>query len=129
MGIGARNGSKRVLPTVAGVAVGIIVVAGVGLWIGRSLPTDTATPQVLHGTVSIVGGDGSEFGVALDGSQAGTSFALGPVPWKDSRDSWHNGGPIDCLKPSTSGQRIRFGVIHVTGTENDSDLVAWVDCS
>jgi hypothetical protein len=93
------------------------------------MPTDTATPQVLQGTVTIVGGKGDEFGVDLGGSQTGRSFGLGSVPWKDAADSWHDSGSIDCLKPLSKGQHVRFGVVHVKDPSFGTDLVAWVDCS
>lgn len=124
MGIRERIGSKQALLIVAG-----LVVAGVGLWIGRALPTDTATPRVLQGTVSIVGANGDEFAVALNGGREGTSFGLGSVPWKDAKNSWHDSGPIDCLKPLSKGQHVRFGVVHVKDPAFGTDLVAWVDCS
>lgn|SRR2546423_10193552 len=122
---------ERIWPKPAFLVITGLVVAGAGLWIGRTLPTDTATPQVLQGTVSIVGGDGDEFAVALDGSQkgAGPSFGLGSVPWKDSDNAWHFAGPIDCLKPLTQGQHVRFGVVHVKDPAFGTDPVAWVDCS
>ena len=106
-----------------------LLVAGVGLWIGRALPTHTATPQVLQGTVSIVGGNGDEFAVALDGSPTGTSYGLGSVPWKDAGNSWHDAGPVGCLKPLSKGQHVRFGVVHVKNPASGTDLVTWVDCS
>ena len=124
MGIRERIGPKLGLLAVAG-----LVIAGAGLWIGRMSPTDTATPRVLQGTVTIVGGDGNEFGVALDGSQTGRSFGLGTVPWKDADNIWHEAGPIDCLKPLSQGQRVRFGVVHVKDPGFGTDLVAWIDCS
>jgi len=121
MRIRERIGSKQALLVVAG-----LVIAGAGLWIGRILPTDTATPQVLQGTVSVVGGNGDEFAVDLDGGRAGTSFRLGSVPWKDAGNTLHDSGPIDCLK---AGQHVRFGVVHVKDPGFGTDLVAWVDCS
>jgi hypothetical protein len=124
MGIRTRIGSKHVLLAVAG-----IVIAGLGLWVGHGLPTHTATPQVRHGTVIIVGAGGDEFAVDLDGSRNGTGFALGAVPWKDSSDSWHQGGTIDCLKPMSKGQRVTLGVVYVNDPNATGDLVAWVDCS
>lgn len=124
MGIRERIGSRQAL--LAGVG---LIVAGVGLWIGRALPTNTATPQTLQGTVSTVGGNGDEFGVAIDGSHAARSFRLGSVPWKDASNSWHDSGPIDCLKPMSNGQHITFGIVHVKNPTFGTDLVAWVDCS
>lgn len=121
MGIRERIGSKQALLVVAGLAI-----AGAGLYIGRTLPTDTATPQTFHGTVSVVGANGDEFAVNLDGRRAGTSFRLGSVPWKDAGNAWHDGGPIDCLK---AGQHVRFGVVRVKDPGFGTDLVAWIDCS
>ncbi|MFE6962155.1 hypothetical protein [Streptomyces sp. NPDC057696] len=116
--------SKPALLVVAG-----LVVAGVGFGIGHTLPTDTATPQVFQGTVSAVGVNGDKFGVSLDGRQPGKSFGLDAVPWKDTNGTWHDRSPIDCLKPLSQGQHIRFGVVHVNDPDFSTDLVAWVDCS
>lgn len=124
--IGMPIGWKQ---TLAGLAVLAVVIGGIGVWIGRSMPTDTATPKVLHGTVSLVSANGDAFGVDLDGGSRGTSFGLGSVPWLGTGELWHDGGPIDCLKPLSTGQHVRFGVVHVTGTGLGTDLVAWVDCS
>ncbi|QBR04492.1 hypothetical protein D7Y56_00005 (plasmid) [Streptomyces sp. S501] len=106
-----------------------LVVAGVGVGIGHLLPRDTATPQVFQGTVSAVGINGDEFGVSLDGRQPGKSFGLGAVPWKDTDGTWRDSSPVDCLKPLSQGQQIRFGVVHVNDPGFSTDLVAWVDCS
>jgi len=124
MGIRTRIEQKHVALAVAG-----IVIAALGLWFGHRLPTHTATPRVLHGTVSIVGSNGDEFGIALDGSHDGIGLALGAVPWKDSSDIWHQGGAIDCLKPQSSGQHVTIGVVSVNDPNASQDLVAWVDCS
>lgn len=113
----------------AGFAVTAVVVGGIGVWIGRSMTTDTATPKVLQGTVSLVSANGDAFGVDFDGGSSGTSFGLGSVPWRGTDDAWHNGGPVDCLKPLSEGQHVRFGIVHVTGSGPGVDLVAWVDCS
>ncbi|MFD5872142.1 hypothetical protein [Streptomyces sp. NPDC060322] len=123
MDIGEIN-SKPALLVVAG-----LVVAGVGFGIGHTLQTDTATPQVFQGTVSAVSIKGDKFGVSLDGRQPGKSFGLGAVPWKDIDGTWHDSSPIECLKPLSQGQDIRFGVVHVNDPGFSTDLVAWVDCS
>lgn len=120
---------ERIRPRHALLAGVGLIVAGAGLWIGRALPTDTATPQTLQGTVSMVGGNGDEFAVALDGSHTVRGFVLGSPPWKDVSNSWHERGPIECLKPLSKGQHVEFGVVHVQNPEFGADLVAWVDCS
>ncbi|MFF4246951.1 hypothetical protein ACFYY2_21160 [Streptomyces sp. NPDC001822] len=51
------------------------------------------------------------------------------MPWKDSNGAWHDSSPLDCLKPLSQGQHIRFGVVHVNYPDFSADLVAWVDCS
>jgi hypothetical protein len=110
------------------VVVAALIGAGAGLWAGRTLPTHTATPQTLRGTVTLVGANGDEFAIDLDGSHTGSSFALGPVPWKDA-DGWHDGAPVACIRPLAPGRHISFGVVHVSGGEPYGDVVVWVDCS
>ncbi|MFI8007882.1 hypothetical protein [Streptomyces sp. NPDC086010] len=85
--------------------------------------------QVFQGTVSAVGINGDKFGVAIGGRQPGKSFGLGAVPWKDTSGIWRKRSPIDCLKPLSHGQHIRFGVVHVKYPDFSTYLVAWVDCS
>lgn len=107
---------------------------GAGFWGGTLLPTSTATPQALTGTVREVGGGGDEFAILLSGTNQATSYGFSDsIPWRDAQGTWNSsvGVPIACMKPLSHGQQITFGVINAKPAEGASGgpAVVWIECA
>jgi len=123
--------SQRAWRVVAYVLAGAVLV-GAGFWGGRLLPTHTATPQVLTGTVREVGGDGDEFVVSQAGSSQAASYALSQtIPWRGAGGGWTVGDTsIPCMQPLSHGQQITFGVINTNPVADalGGPVVVWVEC-
>jgi hypothetical protein len=119
----------RVRSTAAALAV---IMLGVGLyWAGASRTTDTATPQVVSGTVEVVSADGSEFAIAPSNGGAPEGFGLSKsTPWFGSGSYHMAPGQVPCIKPGSHGQSVRFGVVYVNPTTDagGGPVVVWVDC-
>ena len=59
--------------------------AAAGFWAGKSLTTATLTPTVQTGTVALVGINGDEFAIRLDGQRQLTSYGLpSDITWRDA---------------------------------------------
>jgi hypothetical protein len=111
------------------VALGVAALIGVGFWIGRANPGSTVHPDVLHGTVALVGGATpvDEFAVDLDAGAGSRSYGLGPVPWTTGPGSSVHIGNV--TPPCVAvGHRITLGVIHVPAGGITTDEIVWIDC-
>jgi hypothetical protein len=105
-----------------------VLAAACGFWWGKSQPTSSATPEVMHGRVGLVGAGGDEFYYTPDGSAATISYGMSTtVPWLDADGGWHQGSAPACMAPLSKGQHISFGVVHVNGNLGQ-DVVVWIDC-
>jgi hypothetical protein len=105
----------------------------VGIWSGTFLSSSAATPQVLTGTVGIVGAGGDEFAVLLSGTDQPESYGLSDsIPWRDPQGGWNFsvGAPIPCMKPLSHGQKITFGLVNANPVEDapGGSVVVWVEC-
>ena len=123
-------GTRRRNELAGGVALGAVALAGIGFWVGRANPGSTVHPDVLHGTVVLVGGARpvDEFVVDLDAHAGNKSYGLGPVPWTSGLP----GGPVthaDRTPPCLAvGHHITFGVVHVPHSGMTTDEIVWIDC-
>jgi len=122
--------TRRATWTAYGIA-GVILLAG-GFWGGRSLSTDTATPHVQAGTVSLVSISGDAFAIQLGGTHGITSYAMGNgMQWRDQYGTWWEGTPPACMKPLSHGQHITFGVVSAepAGDAPGGTVVVWIECA
>jgi hypothetical protein len=111
------------------VALGVVALIGIGFWIGRANPGSTVHPDVLHGTVTLVGGARpvDEFAVDLDDHAGGRSYGLGPVPWTNGPGGGVTEG--NTTPPCVAvGHHITFGVVRVPHGGITTDQVVWIDC-
>jgi hypothetical protein len=114
---------------VSGVAAAVL--AAGGFWGGKALPTSTATPQAETGTVTGVDYHSEAFGLRVDGTGQTTGLVLGPVSWRDAYGNWHVGDTPACMKPSSHGQRITVGIVHIQPVVDapGGNLVTWLECA
>lgn len=122
--------TRRRSELAGGVALGVVALAGIGFWIGRANPGSTVHPDVLHGTVTLVGGARpvNEFVVDLDGPRAlGKGYWLGPVPWTNGAGNGVTEG--NTTPPCVAvGHHITLGVVHVPHGGITTDQIVWIDC-
>jgi hypothetical protein len=129
---------SRWMYVLAGVALfGCGIAAGIGL---SSSSGSTASIEALSGKVTEVVPAGNYFDVCLlhGGRCSGYPFSPSTVNWRDSQGVWHEGqgdlfragGYLPCLKPSSSGQVIKFGLVTYdpVGDAIGSQDVAWIEC-
>jgi hypothetical protein len=108
-----------------------IVLVAAGFWAGKSLTTATLTPAVQTGTVALVGINGDEFAIQLDGQRQLTSYGLpSDVTWRDAYGIWQDGTRPGCMAPLSRGQRISFGVVSVAPVADapGNPVVVWIEC-
>jgi hypothetical protein len=110
---------------------GVILLAG-GFWGGKSLSTDTATPDARAGTVRLVSITGDAFAIQLSGTQGTTSYAMAnTMRWRDKYGVWWDGTQPACMKPLSHGQHITIGVINAepAGDAPGGPVVVWIECT
>jgi hypothetical protein len=108
-----------------------ILLAAAGFWAGKSLTTATLTPTVQTGTVALVGINGDEFAIRLDGQRQPTSYGLpSDTTWRDAYGIWQDGTRPDCMAPLSRGQRISFGVVNAAPVADapGTPVVVWIEC-
>ena len=103
--------------------LGWIATVGVALAIGFALGTWRAGATIETGRAdSTANGGGS---ISTDG----WTYGFGAdVDWIDTSNSWHQGGPPDCLPPLSSVEDVRFAWIEVTVEGSTWRPVVWIDC-
>ena len=120
-----RNRNRMTLGAVA------ILLAAAGFWAGKSLTTSTLTPTVQTGTVALVGINGDEFAIRLDGQRQPTSYGLASdTTWRDAYGIWQDGTRPGCMAPLSRGQRISFGVVNTAPVADapGSPVIVWIEC-
>jgi hypothetical protein len=108
-----------------------IFLAAAGFWAGKSLTTATLTPTVQTGTVALVGINGDEFAIRLDGQRQPTSYGLpSNTTWRDAYGIWQDGTRPGCMAPLSRGQRISFGVVNAAPVADapGTPVVVWIEC-
>lgn len=108
-----------------------IFLAAAGFWAGKSLTTATLTPTVQTGTVALVGINGDEFAIRLDGQHQPTSYGLpSNTTWRDAYGIWQEGTRPGCMAPLSRGQRISFGVVNAAPVADapGTPVVVWIEC-
>jgi hypothetical protein len=115
--------------TVYAAILAAAVVAALGFYLGRASRSDTATPTIRHGTVTMVAVDGSAFFVLPDGASTANSYPT-PSMWIDAQGGAHSGDQPPCLQPLSKGQHITYGVYQVDPVQGapGSILAAWIKC-
>lgn len=120
-----RNRTRMTLGAAA------IFLAAAGFWAGKSLTTATLTPTVQTGTVALVGINGDEFAIRLDGQRQPTSYGLpSNTTWRDAYGIWQEGTRPGCMAPLSRGQRISFGVVNAAPVADapGTPVVVWIEC-
>jgi hypothetical protein len=108
-----------------------IFLAAAGFWAGKSLTTATLTPTVQTGTVALVGINGDEFAIRLDGQHQPASYGLpSNTTWRDAYGIWQEGTRPGCMAPLSRGQRISFGVVNAAPVADapGTPVVVWIEC-
>ena len=108
-----------------------IFLAAAGFWAGKSLSTATLTPTVQTGTVALVGINGDEFAIRLDGQRQPASYGLpSNTTWRDAYGIWQEGTRPGCMAPLSRGQRISFGVVNAAPVADapGTPVVVWIEC-
>jgi hypothetical protein len=108
-----------------------VVLMSAGFWAGKSLTTQTVTPQVQTGTVAQVTFDGDAFVLRPDSGGQLTGYALpGPMPWRNAYGVWQDNGRPACMGPLTHGQRITIGVINAAPVADapGAPVIVWLEC-
>ena len=108
-----------------------IVLVAAGFWAGKSLATATLTPAVQTGTVALVGINGDEFAIRLDGRRQLTSYALpSTTAWRNAYGIWQDGTRPACMAPLSHGQRIRLGVLNAAPAADapGTPVIVWIEC-
>jgi hypothetical protein len=94
--------------------------------------TVEGTPvSVQTGTVALVGINGDEFAIRLDGQRQPTSYGLpSSTTWRDPYGIWQDGTRPDCMAPLSRGQRITFGVVNAAPVADapGTPVVVWIEC-
>lgn len=120
-----RNRNRTTLGATA------ILLATTGFWAGKSLTTATLAPTVQAGTVALVGINGDEFAIRLDGQRQLTSYGLpGNTTWRDAYGTWQDGTRPGCMAPLSRGQRISFGVVNAAPAADapGTPVIVWIEC-
>jgi len=82
--------------------------AGVHLDTGRAQTNDAGGGSIIT--------DGWNYGFSAD------------VAWTDANNSYHEGGPVDCLPPLSSIEDAKFAWVEVTVEGTKWRSVVWIDC-
>lgn len=82
--------------------------AGVQLDMGHAQTNDVGGGSIVT--------DGWTYGFSAD------------VAWTDANDSYHEGGPVNCLPPLSSVEDVRFAWVEVTVEGTKWRPVVWIDC-
>jgi hypothetical protein len=120
-----RNRNRMTLGAAA------ILLAAAGFWAGKSLTTATLTPTVQTGTVALVGINGDEFAIRLDGQRQLTTYGLPTdIIWRNAYGIWQDGTRPGCMPPLSRGQRISFGVVNAAPVADapGTPVVVWIEC-
>ena len=83
------------------------------------------------GTVALVGINGDEFTIRLDGQRQPASYGLpSNTTWRDAYGIWQEGTRPGCMAPLSRGQRISFGVVNAAPVADapGTALVVWIEC-
>ncbi|MHB1875678.1 MAG: hypothetical protein ACYCPF_12565 [Streptosporangiaceae bacterium] len=107
-----------------------------GVLVGRLVPSGTAAPRTLSGSVTAVrplpGGAGSTFQFTPSRGPRRTYLLLAPTPWRSSATGpWRRSGQPGCLVPrSAAPRRVKLAVVTVqaSGPAAGSTLVVWLQC-
>ena len=121
-----RNRNRMTLGAAA------ILLAAAGFWAGKSLTTATLTPTVQTGTVTLVGINGDEFAIRLDGQRQLTSYGLpSDITWRNAYGIWQDGTRPGCMAPLSRGQRISLGVVNAAPVADapGTPVVVWIECT
>lgn len=111
-----------VITFLAGLAVGGVIMWGIR-------PMEEARAQIVEGVVASVSQDAAAISLSdVPGEQgrgyviAGARWRQGDLPWTDQRPS--------CIRPGTSGQSIRLGVVRVEKVSDapSGPAVIWFEC-
>lgn len=115
---------------VASGAAGAVLLAA-GFWVGVSLTTSTATPQVMTGTVVQVGANADEFVFRQGKTGQPTGYGLPvSVQWRNAYGVWQDGSQPACMRPLTRGQRITIGVVNTAPVADapGGPVIVWLEC-
>ncbi|MHB1594155.1 MAG: hypothetical protein ACYCO9_11995 [Streptosporangiaceae bacterium] len=107
-----------------------------GVLVGRLIPSGTAVPRTLSGTVTaarpLAGGAGTVFEFTPSRGPRQTYLLLAPTPWRSSAaGTWHRSGQPACLVPrSAAPRRVKLAVVTVraSGPAAGGMLVIWLQC-
>jgi hypothetical protein len=121
-----------VTPTqrLASSAAGLVLMSA-AFWAGKSLTTQTVTPQVITGTVKQVSISADAFILRPDPGGQLTGYALpGSIPWRNAYGVWQDGGRPACMAPLTHGQRITIGLINAAPVADapGAPVIVWLEC-
>lgn len=111
-------------------AAGLVLMSA-AFWAGKSLTTQTVTPQVMTGTVKQVSISADEFILRPDPGGQLAGYALpGTVLWRNAYGVWQDGGRPACMAPLTHGQRITIGLINAAPVAGGpgGPVIVWLEC-
>jgi hypothetical protein len=106
------NGRLRLL------AVAVLSLAA-GFFIGArqaGVHIDTGRADTNYLGAGSISTDGWTYGLPSD------------VAWTDANNSYHEGGPVDCLPPLTSVEGVKFAWVEAKVEGTGWRPVVWIDC-
>lgn len=113
-----------ILPLIVGIAA-ILVGFALGWIINASLGPKLT---IIEGTTTAVSEAGDAIGLEIQPGSQGQSFQIEGAWWRVQAGTWNTHGPT-CLAPLSAGQKVRLGVIDLSGTESPrGDVVIWLEC-
>jgi hypothetical protein len=85
--------------------------------------------EVVEGYTTNVNEAGTGIGLAAEPDGLGKGYSVSGAFWREADGPWHTSGPT-CLRPLTSEQPVRMGVVAVEPRMEapGREVVVWLEC-
>jgi hypothetical protein len=85
--------------------------------------------EVVEGYTTNVNEAGTGIGLAAEPDDLGKGYSVSGAFWREAGGPWHTSGPT-CLRPLTSEQPVRMGVVAVEPRMEapGREVVVWLEC-
>lgn len=113
-----------------GAVLGFVIGAIIASVAFLALSSDaTAEVKVVEGIATAVNNDGTAIGLAARPGAPGEGYIVAGAVWRVPGGPWNDTFPT-CLRPLTSNQWIRLGIVRArpTGTAPGRPVVVWLEC-
>ncbi|VVB92508.1 Uncharacterised protein [uncultured archaeon] len=112
---------------VVGIAIGTAITWTLG-------PFGDTRVHVMEGSTTYANYDGTAIGFSERPGEQGKGYDLAGAMWQEHRGPWNErlgwGESSTCIRPLTSGQKVRLGVVNIAPTQEapGREVVVWMEC-